>query len=102
MPKFAFIYRGGRRPEDGPAHMEKWRAWSAGLGEANIDPGMPFANVVTVGPSGVIEGNDGVPMVGVSLIEAESLEAAQAIAKTCPHLDLGGDIVVAEGMDMEM
>ena len=36
------------------------------------------------------------------LAEADSMEAAMTHAKACPHLDLGGEIVVAEGMDMPM
>jgi hypothetical protein len=102
MPRFAFIYLGGRRPEDGPAHMQKWLAWSAGLGKAMVEPGMPFSNVVTVAATGVTEGNEGPPMAGVSLVEAENLDAARQMAATCPHLDLDGQIVVAEGMDMQM
>lgn len=102
MPKFVFIYRGGNRPEDGAAHMKKWRAWSAGLGDAKIYPGMPFASTVTVSATGVSEGSGEMPMAGVTVIEADSIEIAKEHAKACPHLDLGGEIVVAEGLDMEM
>ncbi|WP_413717282.1 hypothetical protein [Silicimonas sp. MF1-12-2] len=102
MPKFAFIYRGGNRPEDGAAHMEKWRVWSTGLGDANIYPGMPFAGSVTVSAAGVIDGSGDVPMTGVTVIEADDLETAIEHAKACPHLELDGQIVVAQGVDMEM
>ncbi len=105
MPKFAFIYRGGtppKSPEEGKDHMTKWRAWSAGLGEAMTYPGMPFSGAVTVSSNGIAEGSGEIPMNGVSVVEADSLEAAQEMAKSCPHLDLGGEIVVATGMDMEM
>lgn len=105
MPKFALIYRGGNppsSPEEGQAHMTNWRAWSAGLGVAMTYPGMPFSAAVTVSSSGVADGSGDIPMSGISVVEAEDLEAAQAMAKSCPHLNLGGDIVVAQGMDMEM
>ena len=102
MPKFAFIYRGGRPPEDGPAHMEEWKAWAAGLGDAMVYPGMPFAQAATVSGEGVTEGSGEVPMTGLSVVEAESFEVAKEYARTCPHMDLGGDIVVAEGVDIEM
>ena len=102
MPKFAFIYRGGNRPEDGPAHMEKWRAWSTGLGDANIYLGMPFARSVTVNGAGVVDGSGDVPMMGVTIIETNDLETAIEHAKACPHLELDGQIVVAQGVDMEM
>jgi hypothetical protein len=82
--------------------MEKWRAWSADLGAANIYPGMPFARSVTVSSTGVFEGSGDVPITGITIIEADSLEAATEHAKACPHIELNGQIVVAEGIDMEM
>lgn len=105
MAKYAFIYRGGRppgSPEEGQAHMSAWRAWAASLGEAYVYPGMPFSNAVTVSATGTSEGSGDIPLAGVSVVEAESLDAAREMAATCPHLTLGGDIVVAEGMDLEM
>ncbi len=105
MAKFAFIYRGGNPPkthEEGQEHMAKWRAWSAGLGDAMVYPGMPFSGAVTVSADGEEPGSGAVPLTGISVVEANSAEAAQAMARSCPHLNLGGDIVVAEGMDLEM
>lgn len=105
MAKFAFIYRGGNSPstpEEGQSHMVNWKNWSAGLGAAMIYPGMPFKMAVTVDANGTTDGSGDIPMSGVSVVEADSLEAAQEMAKSCPHLNLGGDIVVAEGLDMEM
>lgn len=105
MPKFAFIYRGGNKPktpEEGKAHMTRWRAWSDGLGEAYIYPGMPFSTAMTVNAEGVSEGGGDVVLAGVSIVEADTMEAAQQMAQTCPHLAIGGDIVVAQGIDMEM
>ncbi|MEM9524106.1 MAG: hypothetical protein AAF982_08950 [Pseudomonadota bacterium] len=105
MPKFALIYRGGegfRTPEDGKAHMIKWRAWTATLGSAYVYPGMPFSTAKTIGRDGMSEGSGAVPITGVSVIEAETMEDALKMAESCPHLEIGGDIVVAQGMDMEM
>lgn len=105
MAKFVFVYRGGNpfeTPEEGKAHMTKWRAWRDSLGSAFVYPGMPFSAAVTVNAAGVGEGSGEVPLSGISIVEASDLEAAQDMAKACPHLDIGGDIVVAQGMDMEM
>lgn len=105
MTKFAFIYRGGspfKTPEEGKAHMTKWRAWRDGLGGALVSPGMPFSTAVTVSAVDVGEGSGEIPLSGISIVEASDLGAAQKMAKACPHLDIGGDIVVAQGMDMEM
>ena len=105
MAKFAFIYRGGTRPESpeqGKAHMEKWRAWAGSLGAALIYPGMPCSSAKIVASSGITDGSGAPPVSGISVVEAETMEAATAMARSCPHLDMDGDIVVAEGIDMEM
>ncbi|WP_114520624.1 hypothetical protein [Altererythrobacter sp. ZODW24] len=105
MPKFALIYRNANppsSPEEGQSHMEKWRAWSAGLGSALIEPGMPFSQAVTVSKDGITKVGDEAALNGISIVEAATCEEAGAMAQSCPHLNLGGDIIVAEGMDMEM
>ena len=102
MPRFAFIYRGGKPPEDGKAHMAKWRAWRDSLEDAYVCPGMPFSAALTVAAGGTVQGSGAVALAGVSIVEAKDIEAARSMAERCPHLDLGGDIVVAQGMNMEM
>lgn len=102
MPKFTFIYRGGNPPRDGRAHMTRWRAWRDGLGDAYVYPGMPFSRAVTVSSEGVSEAGEGMTLSGFSVVEVDDIEVAQRMAASCPHLDLGGDIIVAEGLDMEM
>ena len=105
MPKFAFIYRNAqppKTPEEGQQHMEAWRAWSSGLGDALIEPGMPFSQAVTASSSGIERVGDETAFNGISIVEAATCEEAGEMAKSCPHLNLGGDILVCEGMDMEM
>jgi hypothetical protein len=36
------------------------------------------------------------PMMGYSIVRAPSIDAALKIAQSCPHLDLGGTLEVAE------
>lgn len=105
MPRYALIYRNGtppQSPEEGQKHMEAWRAWSAGLGDAMVEPGMPFSKAVSLSSDGVSEDVGNQSFDGVSIIEAENFEQAQKMAAGCPHIDLGGDLIVAEGMDLEM
>lgn len=105
MPRFAFIYRGGapfKTPEDGKRHMANWRAWRDKLGAAYVYPGMPFSLAVTVSSDGVTQGSGAVRLAGISVVEVDTLEDAQNMARACPHLGIGGDIVVAQGIDMEM
>lgn len=105
MPKFIFAYHGGRKfetKEEGAAHMTNWMAWSNGLGEALIDPGMPVSASKTVSSDGVSDGGGSNPISGVSVVQAETMEEALEMAKSCPHVNIGGTIEVAQAMDMKM
>ena len=103
MNNYAFIYRGGKEfksPEEGAKHMAKWGAWVVGLGDASVNRGSPFKKSKIVSSGGVSDsGQD--PFTGYSIVKAKSLDAALEMAKACPHLDIGGSIVVAEVMEMK-
>ena len=104
MNKYVFVYRGGKKfksHEEGAKHMEKWGAWVNGLGDASVNRGTPFRKSKTVNSGGVSD-TDGPPLTGYSVVKADNLDAALKMAKACPHLDIGGSIVVAEVMEMEM
>ncbi len=105
MPKFVFAYHGGHQfktQEEGAAHMVKWQAWSAGLGDAVVDPGMPFSGSKTVSAGGVADDGGANPLSGITIIQAETMEEALEMAKSCPHVNIGGTIEVAQAMDMQM
>ncbi len=105
MPKFVFAYHGGNQfktREEGAVHMAKWKAWSAGLGDAVVDPGMPFSGSKTVSADGVADDGGANPLSGITIVQAETMEEAVEMAKPCPHIDIGGTIEVAQAMDMEM
>lgn len=105
MPRFALIYRDANPPStpaEGQQHMEAWMAWSNGLGEAMIEPGMPFSQSVAVSASGTSEDIGPHELNGISIVEAADRQEAIAMAQGCPHIKMGGDIVVSEGMDMPM
>jgi len=105
MPKFIFAYHGGHQfesREEGMAHMTKWQAWSASLGDAVIDPGMPVGPSKTVSADGVTDDGGANPLSGITILQAETMEEVLEMAKSCPHVDIGGTIEVAQAMDMEM
>ena len=105
MPKFVLAYHGKpdiESKEQGAAHMEAWKAWSAGLGDAVIDPGMPVGVSKTVTAFGVENGGGSNPLSGITIIEAETMDEAIAMTKGCPHLGGSGTIEVAEAMQMDM
>lgn len=106
MPKFVLAYHGSPQfesKEDGMDHMTAWKAWMHGLGDAVIDPGH------AVGPSHTIHADQSVtpdggsnPLVGVTILEADSIEAAIEMAKPCPHISAGGTLEIAQTLDMDM
>lgn len=92
IPKLISIYRSGEAfetPEDGKAHMIKWRAWTATLVSSYVYPGMPFSTVKTIDRDGIPGGSGAVSVTGISVIEAETMEDVLAMVRNCPHLEIG-------------
>jgi YCII-related domain len=92
MPKFVFSYRhpAGYIPSSDGAPA--WMAWFEGMGDHLIDLGQPAIARTALGncDSGRTE------LGGYSLVQADDLEAATAIAKGCPQLERGGGVEVGE------
>jgi hypothetical protein len=101
MPNFVFAYHGSKRPANPAQHMARWKAWVAGLGDALVNPGVPVGKSKTVSANGVSDGGGPSPLAGFSIVQAENMDAAIALARGCPHLDIG-TIAVAEAMQMQM
>jgi hypothetical protein len=99
MPKFILAYHGGSKPTadaECTDHMQKWQAWVTSLGENAINPGTPLGESQMVSASVMSEDDVKSPMMGYSIVRAPSIDAALKIAQSCPHLDLGGTLEVAE------
>jgi len=105
MAQYILAYHGGggfKTKEEGKAHMVNWNAWTASLGAALIEPGWPAGPSKTVTASGVEDGGGSNPLSGISILEAENMDAALEMVKDCPHISIGGTIEVAEAMSMKM
>ena len=103
MPKFMYIYHGGKAPEspeEGAKVMAAWTAWFEGMGAAVVDGGNPAGMSKTVSANGVAEDGGANPVSGYSLVNAADHDAAVEMAKTCPILSDGGTVEVAEAMEM--
>ena len=104
MPKFVFAYHGGDMPEteeEGQQVMAEWMAWFEQMGTAVIDGGNPVGPSSTVHPDGSVTADGGSnPLSGYSLIAADDLDTAVALAKNCPILKAQGTIEIAEAIDM--
>lgn len=101
MTNYLLLYSGGKMPEseaEQKAVMKDWESWMAKIGSALIDGGNPFApKVKTIASDGkVSDGSAGSMASGYSVIKADSLDAAVAMAKGCPVLKGGAKITVYE------
>ena len=102
MANYLLAYRGGGMPESEEEQqktMAAWGAWFGQMGEAVVDGGNPCAASKTVAGNGSV--SDGAPsaLTGYSVIKADSLDAAVAMAKGCPLLATGGSVDVYETFD---
>ena len=96
MTKFVYIYHAPMSPADAappdPAEMEQvmgaWMAWAGKVGDGMVDFGTPLDNGVSVTPDGTSPSTREV--AGYSIIEAEDMAAALALAKDHPHLKMPG------------
>lgn len=104
MPKYLFSYHGGtmpQTPEEGQKVMAAWTKWLGDLGPKAIDRGAPTGASRTVGAGGKVTPDGGAnPVNGYSVIEADNLDAALAIARNCPQLAAKGTVEVGEFVSM--
>ena len=83
MPQFIMTYHGGshpKTPEEGQAHMKRYMEWIAGLDA--IVPQQPLKGTEVLGSKEITT------MMGYSVINAADMDAARAIAQSCPFLDM--------------
>lgn len=103
MAQFMITYLGGDKPatpEEGQQHMAKYMAWLSSLGEAAVSPANPLKNTTTVNPDGSVVNASKTSMSGYTIVETDSMDAALAMAKACPFLEVGGSLEVSEMMQM--
>lgn len=103
MPQFMITYLGGKHPEtpeEGQQHFAKYQAWLADLGAAAVSPMNPLKDTCVVNPDGSVGEGTHTGMSGYTLVEAESMTAALALAKACPFLDIEGSLEVSELVQM--
>ena len=103
MARFVFVYLGGTQPsspEEARKHFDKYMEWLASLGESVLSPMLPLKDTHTVSTADGIREGGGSAMSGFTIIEADSMQAALAIAEACPFLEIGGSLEVSELMQM--
>jgi hypothetical protein len=103
MPRYIITYLGENKPsspEEGKQHKSKYVAWLSSLGDSAVSPANPLKNTNTVKSDGTVTPGGTTSMSGFTIIEADSIEAALSIAKSCPFLEMGGSLEVSELMQM--
>ena len=104
MTQFVFVYLGGNQsssPQEANKHYEKYMGWLTSLGDSVVIPTIPLKDTNTVRSDGTIGEGGSSSMSGFSIIKADSMEAALAIAQACPFLEIGGSLEVSELMQMQ-
>ena len=103
MPNFMLSYLGTPKidsPEEKQSHMQKYQQWLSDLGEAALSPMNPLKNVSIVDSQGAVSEGSETGMSGFTIVSAASIDAALAIAKACPFLEVGGRLEVSEMIEM--
>ncbi len=98
MAQFGLIYVGEPQfsgsEEEAQAHQQKYFAWLEGLGDAIVNRGMPFGPPTRVDASGVSTESREDRLTGITIIEADDMDAAVEIAKNCPYIEVAALDVV--------
>jgi hypothetical protein len=100
VPKYMVLYRSSVSPKEqmastdseaAKAGMELWMNWAGRVGTAMADMGSPVGSVATVTASGST-GDASRPFIGgFSVLEADSLDAAEKLLDDHPHFHAPGD-----------
>lgn len=92
MTKYVFTYHAPPLPDSSPEEMQvsmqKWMAWAGEVGDRMVDFGTPLAGGMRVTPSGTSESTSQV--AGYTIIEADDMDSALALARNHPHLEMAG------------
>lgn len=94
MPKFLFSYRVPHDYRPGEETGKAWQAWFEGLGSSRVDQGH---GVIETRALGTLD--DRTRLGGYSVVTADDLDIAVALAKGCPTLRLGGGVEIGAVMD---
>ena len=103
MAKFLLVYYGGKMETD-PAKaaksMEVWMKWFKDNGKSIVDMGAPTKPGKIISGKGIKNGVIGEAVTGYSIVQADNLDSAAALAKTNPQIAASGQIAVYEIMPM--
>ena len=97
MAQFGLLYVGEPQfstPEEGQSNQQRYFAWLGSLGDAVVNPGMPFSPPTRVDADGVSNDERADRLTGLTIVDAEDMDAAIEIAKSCPYIEVAALDVV--------
>jgi len=98
MTKYLFVYYGGNAPAskaEADKVMANWMKWFGSMGKAVVDAGNPTQPGKKVSSKGLSAiGRN--PVTGYTIVSADSMDKALAMAKGSPQLASDGQIAVYE------
>ena len=98
MANFLLTFHGGSMPdskEEQDQAIQAWTSWFGTLGDALVDGGNPISHAKAITPDGSVMDATSAPS-GYSVIKADTIDAAVALAKGCPVLAGGANVLVSE------
>src|SRR5579862_7834341 len=92
MAQFVLSYRSPKGHQPSPETAGAWMAWFDSIADHVVDIGKPVFERTSVGDCH----SDGTELGGYSILVADDIDAALALAKGCPHLDRGGGVEIGQ------
>ena len=103
MQQYVICYFGGNHtndPQDAKEQQARYMEWLQSLGSAVVSPMNPFKNSRTILPDGSVKEGSATAMSGYTIVQAESIEAAVTMTRSCPFLEIEGTLEVSELVQM--
>lgn len=104
MPAYLLTYHGGELPRGDEDEMElivTWAEWLDSLGDALIDGGNPAGEAARLDPDGTLTPLLSNRISSYTMFDADDLEAATTLARSCPLLSLGTSIEITELIELD-
>jgi hypothetical protein len=96
MNRYVFSYRVPSDYMPGAETSADWRAWFGGMGTALVDVGNAVTDYASLGAVGASDSR----MIGYSVVSADDMNSALALATDCPALRAGGGVEVGPVMEV--
>ena len=104
MPQFGLLYIGEPQfssQEEGQSNSQRYMEWLNGLGDAIVERGIPMGPPTRVTADGVSSEERADRLTGLTIVEADDMDAAIEIAKNCPYIEVAAlDVVQIFEMNM--